>query len=723
MGHAKKITAITLTILLVTVTLLGSGWITQTVSAIDLDTAIDLEAAPHFRDLTYTVGAPTYSTSFDAMGDWKVSTGNPRLSIDRSNLVVTAPSASPVRVSLTSAYAEGLNVPDERSTVQLKVAPGNVTTQYTNVTLAANIDASDHITVSFNHGEANVVYTNGATSTSALLYSPVVKGTSYIIAYELAESGATVYLYDAASGDLLANKLLDVADVHAGTVYALHMGVSGLASGTLRADYAFVTTASTDTSGVKIEMESLAAPDAREASIVQVDPTKLKMIRSDDPITSSAYGMDSLLSEDDDVANFFGTIGSTAEPSQRFQGHFVAVGWEDFRGEVEAQLRSQIAKGLGIVDYNQIYIVDYYIDYLQLKTSMDQTIVNNELAEYRKGMIDAFANMGINLTATDAAVVSHQYTSVPMVSYGSATMAILPPGATAYALDWVDLAASLNPITLAVNYFTMSEEEKAEYRAKVGAFSILDGVNIDFPKSIPDALGLPDADDAKDLVKELTGSVNETLIAMAEWTLKAIREGWAGAFEFCNMTYLNLYNTFTAETARWNAVLNSTMDQFAAMAKETMATMTGFFDATVNEISSKYEKMNQQLASLNAEYMNWSNAMMVNTNAMFTQLLYDLSEQSAETQRYFMDQVAKGNEAVANISDSIALNAQQANAIFADLLSNGKLTEGEGLSFGAFLGDESTTVTIILVVAISLVAVVGIIYLMSGRKKVGRKRR
>jgi hypothetical protein len=165
------------------------------------------------------------------------------------------------------------------------------------------------------------------------------------------------------------------------------------------------------------------------------------------------------------------------------------------------------------------------------------------------------------------------------------------------------------------------------------------------------------------------------------------------------------------------------MEQFATMSKETLAAMTGFFDSTVDGITSGYEDMNNRLTSLNAEYMNWSNAMMVNTNAMFTQMFYDLSEQSAETQRYFMDQVTKGNEAVANISDSIALSASQTNEIFADLLSGGKLTEDSGLSFGAFLGDESTTVTIVLVVIISLVAVVVIFLLMGQKKKAGRQRR
>jgi len=143
----------------------------------------------------------------------------------------------------------------------------------------------------------------------------------------------------------------------------------------------------------------------------------------------------------------------------------------------------------------------------------------------------------------------------------------------------------------------------------------------------------------------------------------------------------------------------------------------------VDEISANYQDMNDRLANLNSQYMNWSNAMMVNTNAMFSQLLYDMSETSAESQRYFTDQIAKSNEAVANISDSIALSAAQTNAIFADLLSSGKVAEGEGLSFGAFLGNGSYTTVIVLVAVISMVAVVAALVLMGGRKKSGRKRR
>jgi hypothetical protein len=721
MSNARKLTVIALISLLVSVALLGSGWITQTVSAIDLDEAIDLEAAPHFRDLTYTVGAPSYSTAFDELGSWKVSVGNPKLSIDSSNLVITSPSASGVRMTLTAADA-GINE-TERSTIQIKVAPGNVTAQYTNVTLAANTDASDLMAVSFYGGEAKVVYSNGASTASSVLYSPVKGGASYVIAFELAESGTTVYLYDSA-GDLLANKLLDVSDVHAGSVYAMHIGVSGLASGTVRADYAFVSTDVTDRAGSEIEMAALETDSSSPAKTVEVDPTKLKMIRSDDSITSGAYGMDALAgAEDDEVANMFGTIGSTAEPSQRFKGQFVAVGWEDFRSSVESQLQSQIAKSLGILDSKTIYIVDYYIDYLQLKTGLDQTVVNNEMAEYRQAMADVFQNMGIDLNATDSAVLTRQYTSVPMVSYGSSTMAILPPGANVNKLDEIDFLASLNPVTMAWNYWSMTPEERAEYNAKASAVLTEGAVDVDIPQSLPDALGLPDKDDAEELVMDLVGELNATLVAMADNTLDAINAGWAGAIELCNMTYLNLYNSFDNEIDRWQAVLNSTMEQFATMSKETLAAMTGFFDSTVDGITSGYEDMNNRLTSLNAEYMNWSNAMMVNTNAMFTQMFYDLSEQSAETQRYFMDQVTKGNEAVANISDSIALSASQTNEIFADLLSGGKLTEDSGLSFGAFLGDESTTVTIVLVVIISLVAVVVIFLLMGQKKKAGRQRR
>ena len=110
------------------------------------------------------------------------------------------------------------------------------------------------------------------------------------------------------------------------------------------------------------------------------------MTRSDSSITSGAYGMDDLMNSSDEGDNWIGTMGSTTEPSQRFQGQFVAVGWSDFRSAVEDELKGQIAKSLGILDSKQIYLVDYYIDYLQLGTTMDQTIVNNEMADYREAM-------------------------------------------------------------------------------------------------------------------------------------------------------------------------------------------------------------------------------------------------------------------------------------------------------------------------------------------------
>jgi len=197
MSDLRKLVSITLISLLVSIALLGSGWITQEVSAVDLNSAVDLEAAPHFRDLTYTVGEPSYSTSFDALGDWKVSIGNPRLAIVQSTLSVIAPSSSMVRMTLTAGDAPGLNE-SERSTIQVKVIPSNVTTAYTNVTLAASSDASDHVTVSFHGGEAMVIHSYDESTSSAVLFSPVEDGTPYIAAFELAEAGATVYLYDGA---------------------------------------------------------------------------------------------------------------------------------------------------------------------------------------------------------------------------------------------------------------------------------------------------------------------------------------------------------------------------------------------------------------------------------------------------------------------------------------------------------------------------------------------
>ena len=206
-------------------------------------------------------------------------------------------------------------------------------------------------------------------------------------------------------------------------------------------------------------------------------------------------------------------------------------------------------------------------------------------------------------------------------------------------------------------------------------------------------------------------------------TLDAIDNGVAGVFEFCNMTYLSLYTTFNNEIERWNAVLNATTEAFADTINQVTTTLTGFFDSTVDDLSAKYDDMSNKMASLNAEYMNTTNQMMANTNAMFSQLFYNMQENANQTQRYFADQVTKSNEAVANISSDIALSNSQINALFADLLSTGKISEDSGLSFGAFLGNSSYSVVIILVVVISVIAVVSVLFLMSGRKKAGRRKR
>jgi len=89
-----KATALMAAVLLVSIALLGTGWITIEAEAADIDDPFDVEAAPHFADVAYSLSEPTYSTAFDSIGSWKVSAGSPAVTVTNSTMGVTAPSTT-----------------------------------------------------------------------------------------------------------------------------------------------------------------------------------------------------------------------------------------------------------------------------------------------------------------------------------------------------------------------------------------------------------------------------------------------------------------------------------------------------------------------------------------------------------------------------------------------------------------------------------------------------
>ena len=711
MSSSIKITAITLITILISVSVLGCGWITQSVQAIDVDDAIDLEAAPHFRDVTFTIGTPEYSTAFDSLGKFKVTTGSPRLAINASNLVVTSPSNSTVRVTITEIDAPGINQTD-RSTFQFKFMVGNVTTQYSNITLASVSNLTDHATVSFNNGTASIIVTKGSSTYQATLFSPVEADTYYILAFELSEDSVTTYLYDA-DGTLLANHLDADTDLVAGNLYSASMSVAGVANGYLKADYAYV---STDFSSLasydELEMTALKATSSKSVATVQVDPTKLEMVRSNDALTSAIWGMDDIATNyaDNDSAYLYSAVGSTAEPSQRVKGQFVAVGWDDFRADVETQLKAQIAKAVG-VQANTIYLVDYYIDYLQVKTEMDQTIVDNQLSLYRKAMVDAAIAMGMDITGEEATSIASSIQSVPMYASGTRSFSFFSGTEFDILADILD-CTHLGIINTFLQGTTDVAAATAEWLARTSAEMTLDPFGIkDLTSKLPS-------------LEELDDYMDDKLNAMYNWTTGAVNAGISSVQEWCNQTYIQLYSYFSTETERWNAVLNATMEQYAALTEDTVSALTGFFDATINELTTEYGDLNDKIANMNAEYMNWTNQMMIQNNAMFSQLIWDLSQGAQESERYFIDQLAASNEAVANVSDQLALSTESTSEMFASLLDSGKLASGEGFSFGALLSEGSISYNVVIVIVLMVIAATAIFFLMTGgkRRRTVRKR-
>ncbi len=657
-----KISALAAAVLLLTVALLGTGWISYDVEAKDISDPFDLEAAPHFSDVTYALSKPTYSTGFDSLGDWKVSKGSPEITVDNSTLTINASTSDPVEVTLSEEDRSGINT-TVRSYLETKIKAGNLTAQYTNITLE-NTDTGDKAWVSISSA---VEYGFSAASgdSKGTLYSYPVEDTWYRVAFELTTTGVTFYLFSLA-GEGIANYYTNSANLTVGEVSEAHISIEQ--GGEAVVDNLYVTGESnTARQSHPTSTKSTLVPDSAESvDLCDMDPTEATTDRSGSELANSVYGVDAnrtqLLEEGDlntsQMVDFFAT---TPELPQRFSGKYIAKGWSDFRADMESNLKAKIAYDEGVPSSN-VYLIDYYIDYLQIKSGYDTDLMEQLQNRFWTSMQEAAESMGFTVKGGE-------------VDTGG---------------DW--------------NFFAM-DPSSISRSTRMGVF---DGPTLD------DYLNPPSLLDWGGGVVEGAGAAAEEFAARW-WSNLAF-----GGDDHIDELLTNMEDMYSDYDSRVDQLWNYTTSNYEQLSGDYQA-MLSWTTGQVGQLSKHYEDSVESIQKMNAQYFNWTQQQFSATNSMYRQMM----NQSQQTQQYFADQVARQNEVITNITEDVTNALTFQNSMWADFLSGGKPLKDSPLTQSSWFGSDFFTYVVVIVVCIAIAALTILLFKfsMKGKGRSGRRKR
>ena len=675
----KAITAVALIFTLLTVTVLGSGAITM--EAYGASSSVDpfhVKAAPHFRDVIYSLSQPTYLQRFDGLGSWKVSAGSPTIGgLSDSTLTIKSPSTVPCELTLAKSDAPGM-VTDDRTYVESRMAASSASA-YINVTLE-NVTTGYVATISI-HGGLVTYYCDISTggTTTGTLYGSAATSTYYKVAFDLDPVGITFYVYSG-TGVALGNHYVNNARLGAGDVGEIHLGVSA-ASATGTWDYIYVTdeTPLAMESTTDVAIDTMVADSSVTNKAVKVDPTAMKITKSSNSDVSGAFGIVSSSDTDYNLTSAMHDFGTSAESSQRIQGKQYAEGWDNFRSDTENAVRSVIAEDKGITS-DQVYLVDYYIDYIQQETTFDQQIVTRQhdlyLSMFREALrFEGYTDAKLNSLAGSAPV---------------SQLSINVPFALTVQQSW----------TLT----TSSDGDAQWYDWALGIVSPLGGA-LDLARLT--AIGMKGAVD--DTVDKALNTFSPDAIANA--TMKVIGPA-LNALMAAGMSFSDALSSLA----------NSTTEGFQAISSgltSAMTMMTAQTNEMIGNLSQSWSDRLGDMSNLTGSFMTWSQQQAEMTNAMFSQMFLGMQEQSAEMYRMFAGQLAATNAAVMNITNGIFSGGD-----LSDILSGGKTSDSTPLTISGIFGSgwTSNPIVIIILVAIVLIIVVAIVLVWKNNHK-GRRYR
>ena len=364
------------------------------------------------------------------------------------------------------------------------------------------------------------------------------------------------------------------------------------------------------------------------------------------------------------MIKFTSLYGSTPEPMQRVVGDQFAQGWNDFGSDLKTALIAKIASTVGVAS-SKIYLIDYYVDYIQLKTTIDPTIATKEDQLYSDMVSEAMNALGYGPDTKTAA-------------------------GTPLTVD------AISPYALGSGGILAYEENNPNWWKDVLPFV-----------SAPAAVALMVSDGINNVKNTVTSTINAWNPAtIANETIKSVMSA-IGPYlqEGMNMTNA-LFAVINSTTAAFSSAITSGIGSVMSWSASTIANLDSGYNSTVN-----------QLTNLNQQYMTWANQQLAATNAMFSQIFGKMNDQANATQQYFAGQLDKSNEALTNVTNSL-------NGMWSGLLSNGKVSTSTPLTLSGIFGTGllgNYTFDIVLVIIV-IIAVVAFAIYLSGKGKRRRRR-
>lgn len=344
----------------------------ETVITVDAmaDDPIDAAVAPHYDRVIYLLTEPAYSTNCDARGAFKASVGTPAVSNDDSRLVISATASTASRVVLARTDVPAINQTRAYYEVGLRLSN---TLAYVNVSLW-DTSTNDWVNISAQSGAWYYDYDSGSQQ-KGVLYASAAASTEYVLGFDLTTSSVTMYLYTG-TGALLVDKYIATNRLVGGDLDEIRFELAGSSSNTVYVDYLYVLGQKPSDSSLDstVALRTVRPDKEFEEERIDIDPTALALEAS---LRSELFGFDTpTVDRRMSERELISAMGATPTHEQRAAGRLVAKGYSDLRYSAETSLKEYIASAEG-VDYDEVYLVDYYIDYMQMKVKIDSAVADN----------------------------------------------------------------------------------------------------------------------------------------------------------------------------------------------------------------------------------------------------------------------------------------------------------------------------------------------------------
>ena len=566
-----KTAAVAATALLLACTVLGSGWITYEAEGAGISDPFSVKAAPHFSDATFLLSRPSFAEAFDSdTGGFSVSTGTPTVDTGDSMLTVTTPDEFKCELTLNRDDAPGINT-TVRNHIEVRISVADVLTQYTNLSVWNDL-AEDFAAISIHASSFHYAYNAGASLEEGAIASPAVKGTWYRIAIELTSSGVTFYVKNDA-WQTLGTHYANDGDLRVARVTEVRFSVDGKESGSASLDNMFCSDSnpqSASSSGTTYQIDALSTDTAYQHDRVNVEPLKFARTTSGSAAVNQAFGIGSSLGDlleqpELNASQFLQLYGQVPETGQKYQGDYYAQGWQDFRGEVEAALKAKIALDQHVMP-DQVFLVDYYIEDLEIKTAVDWQLQD----KVTSGFIDSLRH---NANGFGAKVQTVRVSALQAVM----GLDIYNPGSHLPSLD--STINALGFVASPTLSLLLSAKASIEQTLKNPPPDLMDRVGAIISKTIQDAVNATGEEltalvmaalaEISSLTTSVFAQINSTFgagFSMISTSLNATIKAYDDALQQVQqagaMMYANMQQQWQATNAMWSQLFDNQQRYF-----------------------------------------------------------------------------------------------------------------------------------------------------------------